>query len=565
MTFTEAAVHVLRLVGKPLHYKEITDVAIEKDLLSHVGKSPEVTMGARLAAIVKKGSKETPLTRIKPGVFALSDWDDAMIEQGLNDRTPALQRIADRVAQDAELAATTEDSVSSGGPGETETAVVKMGQDEIARAELTAAATELFAPEEDDDEPILGNLDEDEEEDDDEVDLGGKRRRRRRRGRRGNERDDDLPAYTVSDVSEEVTLDVVVEARKREERPRDADRREVRERDGARPERGERERPERERVERERPERERPERERPERDRPERDRPERAERERSDEQAGERSEARLEDLRPGRLEDFVGAELATLVEALLGEFRRQGGASAKQVAELAVRKGRAQAADGHLASLISVACQGDNLRRQALGERPRFRLGAQGRLSLTEWGLDRELLKIEKEMAALGERYQGLLRQRLVRRISELPPRALGELVMLLLERLDYTQFQIVKRGSAHPAELHLTAVQKSAVGDVAVAIVVRRDGRDIGRERVTDLRGSLHHYGRPSLGLLVTTGQVMSGAREEANAPGATPVTFVDGARLSQLCEQLGVGVCRTQLSLSVPDAEFFDALRVS
>ena len=61
MTFTEAAAQVLRLVGKPLHYKEITDVAIEKNLLSHVGKSPDVTMGARLAALVKKGDKENPL------------------------------------------------------------------------------------------------------------------------------------------------------------------------------------------------------------------------------------------------------------------------------------------------------------------------------------------------------------------------------------------------------------------------------------------------------------------------------------------------------------------------
>ena len=51
MTFTEAAAQVLRLVGKPLHYKEITDVAIEKNLLSHVGKSPEVTMGASLTGI----------------------------------------------------------------------------------------------------------------------------------------------------------------------------------------------------------------------------------------------------------------------------------------------------------------------------------------------------------------------------------------------------------------------------------------------------------------------------------------------------------------------------------
>ena len=61
MTFTEAAAEVLRLVGRPLHYKEITDLAIEKNLLSHVGKSPEVTMGARLAALLKKSAKDNPL------------------------------------------------------------------------------------------------------------------------------------------------------------------------------------------------------------------------------------------------------------------------------------------------------------------------------------------------------------------------------------------------------------------------------------------------------------------------------------------------------------------------
>src|SRR5689334_25270160 len=101
MTFTEAAEQVLRLVGKPLHYKEITDVAIEKDLLSHVGKSPEVTMGARLAALVKKGDKENPLVRIKPGVFALRDWDQQTIERGLADRTPALKMIGETAVTDA--------------------------------------------------------------------------------------------------------------------------------------------------------------------------------------------------------------------------------------------------------------------------------------------------------------------------------------------------------------------------------------------------------------------------------------------------------------------------------
>src|ERR1041384_4157018 len=107
MTFTEAAAHVLRLVGKPLHYKEITDVAIERDLLSHVGKSPEVTMGGRLAAGVKKDPKDNPLVRVKPGVFALRDWDQSVIESGLADRTPALERLA-KLGVDDEGAAVSE-------------------------------------------------------------------------------------------------------------------------------------------------------------------------------------------------------------------------------------------------------------------------------------------------------------------------------------------------------------------------------------------------------------------------------------------------------------------------
>ncbi|NUO49243.1 MAG: hypothetical protein HOV80_10345, partial [Polyangiaceae bacterium] len=83
MTFTDAAAEVLRLIGRPLHYKEITDFAIERNLLSHVGKSPEVTMGARLAALMKKESSDNPLVRVKPGVFALREWDAKTIRDGL--------------------------------------------------------------------------------------------------------------------------------------------------------------------------------------------------------------------------------------------------------------------------------------------------------------------------------------------------------------------------------------------------------------------------------------------------------------------------------------------------
>src|ERR1700758_4438826 len=75
MTFIEAAAEVLRKAGKPLHYKEITELAIAKNLLSHVGKTPEVTMSHRLTSAIKKDDKDVPIVKVKPGVFALREWE----------------------------------------------------------------------------------------------------------------------------------------------------------------------------------------------------------------------------------------------------------------------------------------------------------------------------------------------------------------------------------------------------------------------------------------------------------------------------------------------------------
>src|SRR5579864_6284671 len=75
MTFIEAAAEVLRQAGKPLHYKEITELAIARNLLSHVGKTPEVTMSHRLTSAIKKDDKDIPIVKLKPGVFALREWE----------------------------------------------------------------------------------------------------------------------------------------------------------------------------------------------------------------------------------------------------------------------------------------------------------------------------------------------------------------------------------------------------------------------------------------------------------------------------------------------------------
>ena len=154
MTFTEAAAEVLRIAGKPLHYKEITELAIEKNLLSHVGKSPEVTMGARLAALLKKEDKTNPIVRVKPGVFALREWDDKKKRGSAKDRDAdeggeeinALEVEAATAAPARSSAYNVEDD--DDGPSE-------VSGEDARRADLAAEGADIFDDEDDDDQPIL--------------------------------------------------------------------------------------------------------------------------------------------------------------------------------------------------------------------------------------------------------------------------------------------------------------------------------------------------------------------------------------------------------------------------
>ncbi|HET7823753.1 MAG TPA: HTH domain-containing protein [Anaeromyxobacter sp.] len=74
MTFTEAAIEVLRREGKPLHFKKIAEIAIRENLLDHVGKIPEETMADQLAAHCRQPRAERLVAPVQPGTFALVEW-----------------------------------------------------------------------------------------------------------------------------------------------------------------------------------------------------------------------------------------------------------------------------------------------------------------------------------------------------------------------------------------------------------------------------------------------------------------------------------------------------------
>ena len=524
MTFTEAAAEVLRIAGKPLHYKEITELAIEKNLLSHVGKSPEVTMGARLAALLKKEDKENPIIRVKPGVFGLREWDGKKKKKGAVEDVAVENDEADVEVNALELEAATRAPAPESEEDEDEEPIQVSGEDAF-RADLAASGAEMFDDEDDDDQPLLGGPASTETPSQDMArgagvggEEGGRRRRRRRRRRGGRGEGDDRGMERASGPRVEVinpTAIVSVDNDSSIDTSRD----------------------------------------------PLAPAPRPMVRDRQQIMAGGAPTGI--DIPPGEQEELAGRELADATVMILSAFdRQQGAVQVRSVVDALMRRGRLSG-DSMLASAqLTASLRADNLRRQANGQRPRFRFAQGPRISLTDWTLSGEVVRLELDAIAAIERYREAARRTMLRKLQELPGHALIELVLLGLEKVGMSNIRTVRRAGAPGGEAHFAAVHRTGTDEIRTAIVVRKDGREIGRERVSDLRGALHHYGPAAAGWLITPGQVLSGAREESGAP-AAPIALFDGISLCRMLEESDVGVIRTRFTTAIPDLELYETLR--
>ena len=524
MTFTEAAAEVLRLAGKPLHYKEITEIAIDKNLLSHVGKSPEVTMGARLAALLKKEDKTNPIVRVKPGVFALREWGKkvAAPEADEGDESSDVNALE---VEAATAKAPTSSDADLGEMDEEEDGGVS--GDDALRADLAASGAELFDDEEDDDQPILAPLSpaaaggaaagpQGGPGGAEGLEGGGRRRRRRRRRRGGGgepragengTREGGMaaaPSFSVEGESQPAELRDA--SQPMVSRPIVRDRQQIM-------------------------------------------------------SAG--AQANLDNALPEG-DELAGKDLSDAALVVLGAFDRNGGpVPVRSVVEHLARRGRLTGDPAAASTQLAASLRADNLRRQALALRPRFRFASGGRVAPTEWLLAPELVRLEQDVMLAVERYRDAARRSFLRRVQELPGHAFVELALVALERLGMTQVRLVRRAGVGGGEAHFAAIHKTGGDEIRTAIVIRKDGREIGRERVSDLRGALHHYGPAACGWLITTGQVLSGAREEAAAAPAPPIALYDGLAFCKLLEEHEVAVIPTKHVVMLPNLELLDGIR--
>ncbi|MDP8901509.1 MAG: winged helix-turn-helix domain-containing protein [Actinomycetota bacterium] len=74
MDFKAAAREVLGEVGRPLHYGDITELALESGYLTSAGRTPQNTMRARLSVDVRD-NPETPFVQTAPGIYGLKEMN----------------------------------------------------------------------------------------------------------------------------------------------------------------------------------------------------------------------------------------------------------------------------------------------------------------------------------------------------------------------------------------------------------------------------------------------------------------------------------------------------------
>ena len=74
---TEAAYKILKEKKKPLHIKEIVEMAMEKNLIHTKGKTPAATLRTDIYLENKKRSKtgrKLRFFKVKPGIWGLYEW-----------------------------------------------------------------------------------------------------------------------------------------------------------------------------------------------------------------------------------------------------------------------------------------------------------------------------------------------------------------------------------------------------------------------------------------------------------------------------------------------------------
>jgi hypothetical protein len=519
MTFLEAALEILKRERKPLHYKELTEKATERKLLTFVGRTPEVTMQTQLTSAVKK-APGAPFVRVKPGIFGLLRYPEAAPE-------PVVEQAAAVVANPEKPEKPTEAGEADRGrrrrrggrgrrrdrhggdepraPGAPETAKLASTEPQETDSSSGAGADEQDGAE----EPNIGSLsaearaaalaetgvlEGDIEEDESELDANAI----------GDEVASGKPSVREDDVAQDLAPEVEdVSVQPSESTPAPMPEAEptpspTNTGSGAQPSSG------------------------------------------AAEGGGQ----------GGRK---VMSPVDAAIEILKGQSPGRG-VHVRQIADSAVRRRLVHGEPNEAWRVMRAALASEAKERLRAGLRPRIKSAGSGLFALSRRSPDADLEKAEyvfgEARRALRERTLAALEQRL----GELAPASFEAVARVLLQREGFGPATFVKRVEG---TIYVEALRGRGFRPSRCLIALRPGVAAAGRRALGELRAGIRARNQDE-GLLLLAGRLADDAISEWKQPGQ-PIEVVDGPAMAETCVRHGIGVISAAVAVDLIDADFF------
>jgi hypothetical protein len=515
MTFLEAALEILKRERKPLHYKELTEKATERKLLTFVGRTPEVTMQTQLTSAVKK-APGAPFVRVKPGIFGLLRYPEFVPEPVVEEKV-APPPPEEKPAEAGEARGRRrrrggrgrrKDRREDGRPeGQSDEAQAKAAPTVTESIEVHEPETHVAMDEQDGEEPDIGNLsaearaaalaetgvlEGDIDEEDGDAEVAG---------------DDDGDQDEGDDSDAEVEVESETEAT-----------------------------------------------------------PTLAEGEASATPAPiVESTPAPSTSTPSHGTSMAGEPQAqgggrrvmspvdAAIEVLKGQSPGRG-VHVRQIADSAVRRRLIHGEPNEAWRVMRAALASEPKERLRAGLRPRVKSAGSGLYALSRRVPDADLEKAEhvfgEARRALRERTLAAVEQRL----GDLPPASFEALVRVVLQREGFGPATFVKRVEG---TIYVEALRGRGFRPSKCLIALRPGVAAAGRRALGELRAGIRARGQDE-GLLILAGRLADDAIAEWKQSGQ-PVEVVDGPALSETCVRHGIGVISSPVTVDLIDADFF------
>ena len=154
----------------------------------------------------------------------------------------------------------------------------------------------------------------------------------------------------------------------------------------------------------------------------------------------------------------------------------------------------------------------------------------------------------------LTRKREANVREDLRKHLFQMDPTVFEHLVARVLEAMDYDNVKVT--GQSGDGGVDVVAEIELGVTSVREVVQVKRHKRTIQGKDVAALRGSLFKFGAVQ-GTIVTTSGFARGAKKDAVAQGAPPITLIDGKKLIDLLIKHDIGVRKRSIVVLSMDLE--------